>query len=434
MQRKRSALWIILWIASLLFVVACGSHAAELEGEPPMPGTVRITFELTVPEDLDDPVFITGTLPQWGPWDPAIAEMKGTGTTRQYVADVSIGTSIEYKFTLGTWQQELQDENGYISGNFSLEANEPTTVQHRAYSFGSGASRDADPDGLIKATADAPDIWIAKYPKFYETFLFPDGRSKAVVISMDDCPQQDRRFVALLNEHGLHGTFHLNSSRLVQDDYIGHDEVKTLYAGHEVSGHTVTHPWLTTLSREEIKAEVGDDLEALTEAAGYEIRGLSYPFGALDQETLDVLHELSVAYARTVAPNPEMALPYDPLVWPGGSHQSDAVPQARRLIDANDGRLRLLVVWGHAWELDGHPDGAPNSWSSMDDFCTLLEGHAADIWNPTYIEAADYIHALSQLEFNGSQVTNAAEIPVWLRDASGQPNELSPGATVNLAP
>ncbi|WP_397376348.1 polysaccharide deacetylase family protein [Paenibacillus vietnamensis] len=46
------------------------------------------------------------------------------------------------------------------------------------------------------------------------------------------------------NRYGLKGTFHLNSGKLGQEGYISAEEAADLFRGHEISAHTVTHPFL----------------------------------------------------------------------------------------------------------------------------------------------------------------------------------------------
>ena len=42
--------------------------------------------------------------------------------------------------------------------------------------------------------------------------LYPYGKRKAFNVTYDDGVQQDVRFVKLLNQYGLKGTFNLNSA------------------------------------------------------------------------------------------------------------------------------------------------------------------------------------------------------------------------------
>ena len=75
--------------------------------------------------------------------------------------------------------------------------------------------------------------------------LFPEGKSKALILSYDDGAMQDRRLVDLMNKYQLIGTFHLNSNKLGSDkdfNYLKKEEVRDLYKGHEVSVHSANHP------------------------------------------------------------------------------------------------------------------------------------------------------------------------------------------------
>lgn len=48
--------------------------------------------------------------------------------------------------------------------------------------------------------------------------LYPNGKSKAFNVSYDDGVLQDIRFVKLLNQYGLKGTFNLNSG-LMENEF-----------------------------------------------------------------------------------------------------------------------------------------------------------------------------------------------------------------------
>jgi len=73
--------------------------------------------------------------------------------------------------------------------------------------------------------------------------VFPEGKHKVLTMSYDDGDKADIRLVELFNKTGIKGTFHLNAGRLGNDsDKIIPEQVKDLYAGHEVAAHTLTHP------------------------------------------------------------------------------------------------------------------------------------------------------------------------------------------------
>ena len=91
-----------------------------------------------------------------------------------------------------------------------------------------------------------------------------NGKMKAITFSYDDAVTQDQRLIALFDKYGLKGTFNLNSGRLgtpgalVREDVtVAHvkpraEEIARIYKGHEVAGHTLTHPMLPELADEEI--------------------------------------------------------------------------------------------------------------------------------------------------------------------------------------
>ncbi|MFA7273787.1 MAG: polysaccharide deacetylase family protein [Crocinitomicaceae bacterium] len=76
--------------------------------------------------------------------------------------------------------------------------------------------------------------------------LFPEGKKKALILSYDDGRIQDRQLVKLMNKYHLIGTFHLNGNKLGLEDYLTKEEIKELFAGHEVSAHSFNHPSLTS--------------------------------------------------------------------------------------------------------------------------------------------------------------------------------------------
>ena len=75
---------------------------------------------------------------------------------------------------------------------------------------------------------------------------YPEGKTKAFTLSYDDGTVEDRRLVPIFNKNKLKATFHINSGPILEGNggRISKEEVKDLYAGHEISVHSVTHPFL----------------------------------------------------------------------------------------------------------------------------------------------------------------------------------------------
>ncbi|PYI52143.1 polysaccharide deacetylase family protein [Paenibacillus flagellatus] len=262
-------------------------------------------------------------------------------------------------------------------------------------------------------------------------YAFPDGKKKAVTFSYDDGREQDRRLVAIFNRYGIRATFHLNSGKLGEDRYVREDEVESLYRGHEVSAHTVTHPFLTEVPAERIATELLEDRAKLESLVGYPVRGMSYPFGAFSPSVVSLLPALGIVYARTTISTQRLAaFPDDFLRWEATCHHKDRLAERiEQLIAAPEGRnMSLLYVWGHSYEFDN--DG---NWDMIERAAERLREHADTVWSATNIEYYDYVQALRRLQctVNGDVVHNPSALPVWIR-YGGKAVRIGGGETVRL--
>lgn len=261
---------------------------------------------------------------------------------------------------------------------------------------------------------------------------FPGGRKKAFTLSYDDGQIFDRRLVEIMNKNGLKGTFHLNSNTLdVETDtdwFVKMDEIKTLYAGHEVSCHGFTHPFFTHIPKDQAVAQIWEDRKALEAAAGYPIRGMSYPYGDYDDEFIDIAVKLGMEYSRTVESTGEFYIPKDWMRWHPSCHHNQALDLVDRFLEpVKFNRLSLFYVWGHSFEFNRQ-----NTWDMMEEFCAKMAGHD-DIWYATNIEIKDYITAARNLitTTDGTKVYNPSAVTVTV-DVNGRQIEIEPGKTVDL--
>ena len=97
------------------------------------------------------------------------------------------------------------------------------------------------------------------------------GKMKALTFSYDDGVLQDKRLIDIFNKYNLKATFNLNSERFglegqlirggkqINHTKVNAQDVKTIYGGHEVAAHTLTHPNLCKLEKEEIMRQVEQD-------------------------------------------------------------------------------------------------------------------------------------------------------------------------------
>ena len=117
--------------------------------------------------------------------------------------------------------------------------------------------------------------------------------TKFLTFSYDDGVTQDIRLAALFHKYGMKATFNLNSEllgregellreeKIVNHTKVAPADVRHVYEGHEVAGHTLTHPLLPRIEDEnEIVRQVEEDRLALSSLCGYEVVGFAYPGGS----------------------------------------------------------------------------------------------------------------------------------------------------------
>lgn len=259
--------------------------------------------------------------------------------------------------------------------------------------------------------------------------LFPRARKKALTMSYDDGTSHDRRLAEIFDQYGIRGTFHLNSGLLGDSRHISAQEIPELYKNHEVSCHTVTHPFLTMTPREFSAAEITGDRHALEAACGYPVRGMSYPFGAYSDEVIRIMRGAGMEYARTTAATGGFGFPADFMAWHPTCHHNGGISEKfGAFIEPHRyGHPMLFYIWGHSYEFADN-----GSWSLIEDFCAKAGGRD-DIWYATNIEIVDYMNAVRALRFSAdsSMVLNPSAADVWVT-AENKPVMVPAGKTVSL--
>lgn len=258
--------------------------------------------------------------------------------------------------------------------------------------------------------------------------LFPEGKTKALLLSYDDGTIHDRKLVKLMNKYHLIGTFHLNSNKLGTDiyfDYLNKAEIKQLYEGHEVSVHSANHPNLTDISKIDVFYEIAEDRKELERLVGYPVRGMAYPFGNTNDDVVAIIDDLGIEYARTVGDTYNFEIPKDFLRWYPTIHQF-----AKAYWEPNQPekdikelevfykviadflatkQLAVLDIWGHSWEMGLDQ----NKWDETEKFFTLLANNPT-IHYTKQIDLVDYINAFRNLKFSvdKSSVTNTSSLNI----------------------
>ncbi len=230
---------------------------------------------------------------------------------------------------------------------------------------------------------------------------------KILTFSFDDGVTQDIRFIELLDKYGLKCTFNLNSELLGKDGHliingkkinhnkVNKEDVRSIYKNHEVASHTLTHPLLTQLSKEEIINQVDNDRVNLSELAGYSVRGFAYPCGGVncDERVAEVIKENTpIEYARTIMHSHSFKLQDNPYLFkPTISLLKDkeAITElSDAFIEYSGDEIALFYIWGHSYEMDVNDD-----WSFVEALFGKLSGRE-DVLYCTNSEAFDYIKSI----------------------------------------
>jgi peptidoglycan/xylan/chitin deacetylase (PgdA/CDA1 family) len=131
-----------------------------------------------------------------------------------------------------------------------------------------------------------------------------------VVITFDDGYRATvERTLPVLARHGVRATFFIPSGLLGsgfvttigEHEIVDEDGVRTLVAeGHEIGGHTLTHPLLTQLDLNAISNEVTGDRNRLGDLLGFAPVSFAYPKGAHDEIVRRVVRDAGYRCAVTV--------------------------------------------------------------------------------------------------------------------------------------
>lgn len=179
-----------------------------------------------------------------------------------------------------------------------------------------------------------------------------------VIISFDDGAQDDIKVARMLKRYGFKGIFFIpcNSD-------LNEDEIKLLAKeGHEIGGHTVSHPEdMKKLSFEEQLAEIDQNADWLEMITGKKPKWFCYPRGRYNSTTIMAVEESSYKYARTTLvgnyknPKDNYRIATSVHIHPkraeykGKSWLRYAYDMLDKAYKEQDG---VFHVWGHSWEID----------------------------------------------------------------------------------
>lgn len=217
-----------------------------------------------------------------------------------------------------------------------------------------------------------------------------NGKMKALTFSYDDGVTQDKRLVEIFNKYNLKATFNINSELLGKDGYLDREgrrvdhiknnpeDIKHIYAGHEVAVHTLTHPNLTQINDDnEVLRQVEQDRINLSELVGYDVVGMAYPCGGVncDDRVAEIIkNNTPIRYARTIDVTKSFE-PYEDLYQYNGTlyhhkYRDNLFEMGEKFLELNTDTPKVFYIWGHSYEFDIYPE----RWEQFEEFCKMISG------------------------------------------------------------
>ena len=191
-----------------------------------------------------------------------------------------------------------------------------------------------------------------------------------VTTSWDDGHKCDLILKKILDRYNIKGTFYATKNYL---NPLEKQDLILIDTKHEIGAHTLVHPDLTQLSRENAISEIIGSKEYLEDILCHKITMFCYPSGKYNNEIKDIVKTSGFIAARTCLTG-DFSIPKDPFAWQISLHASNGSPlvtfniwkknhlsikslfdweiRAKLLFDKALETGGVFHIWGHSWELE----------------------------------------------------------------------------------
>ena len=118
-----------------------------------------------------------------------------------------------------------------------------------------------------------------------------------VTTSWDDGDVLNQKLAGLLDKYNIKGTFYI--AKEYRKDRLSDEDIKEISQRHEIGAHTLTHPDLQNISREEKVHEIKGSKQWLEALLERDVLSFCYPSGFFDKESVELVKESGFRGART---------------------------------------------------------------------------------------------------------------------------------------
>ena len=137
---------------------------------------------------------------------------------------------------------------------------------------------------------------------------------RPVILSFDDDWESQYTYgLPLLQKYGFTATFYIWVSVVGKKHHMTWEEIKGLRdAGMQIGCHSITHPYLTRVQKEEnLRREILGAKQIIEDHVGVPVTTFAYPFGQYDERVVAMVKEAGFTSARST--------------WPGVVHSQEGL-------------------------------------------------------------------------------------------------------------
>ena len=213
---------------------------------------------------------------------------------------------------------------------------------------------------------------------------------KYFVFAVDDGTTYDQKVIDIFNRYNIRATFNINSGL---QDFVWYKEdlpvrrldlykYKDIYNNHEVASHSLTHPYLTSLSDEEVYYEVKIDKDNIERIFNRKVTSFSFPFDYFDERTINIIKGLGISHIILPEIDDSFRFPSDTFhIKVTSWNIDDALTKLDRFIKDKDAEIFIYLSHSYDYEFD-------HSYDKLEKLCQLVTSQS-DIKTITIGEIAE---------------------------------------------
>jgi len=168
-----------------------------------------------------------------------------------------------------------------------------------------------------------------------------------IALSFDDGHVSDYEMVLpRLQAHHATATFFITPNFIGQAGYLSWYQVKQLHeAGMEIGSHSLSHPYSTTLSADQLLTEMQHSKDQIEQHIGADVKSFAYPYGDYSHQTHQVAR--SVGYRHICTSKPGLCRTNSQIMSRNSIHSNTRIQEIGELLNPSEYRL-LRQQFGYA--------------------------------------------------------------------------------------